>query len=528
MFEGNAMRMTNLFVPTLKESPADAQVDSHKLLVRGGFIRQLSAGIYCYLPLVRRVHLKIETSSARRWTGIGAQEFYLPALNPKRDLGGDRALGRHGPEHVPAQGPQGRGALPGDDRRRGLHPARAQRAALRTRQLPQTWYQIQTKFRDEARPKSGLLRVRQFTMKDATRSTRSRGPRRGLRGAPPRVRAASSRAAGLSSAQVDAHTGAMGGSGSTEFMVPTDAGEDDIAVLPEACGYAANTEKAKSRVPAMTDTEGPTAVIEEFPDPGRPHDRGISKSWRAARRRRASSRRWCTWATTSSCSRSCAAITSSTRRSSRPRPGATCCGRRTRRRSRVAGRDAGSASAAWAFDAGLAGLHRPSASPAAPRMVTGANEDDFHLRGVERAARPRARRARPTCARVTLAKAARSATAARRLQGARGRATSSSSAPATRSAWARNVLDDGRQGGADRHGQLRHRRRAHRSPAAVELHHDADGIRWPLAIAPFHVALLPLQMQDASVRRTPRSSSTASSRPRASRCCSTTATSAPA
>src|ERR1700694_4737720 len=240
------MRMSRSFVPTLKEVPADAVVPSHQLLVRAGFIRQLSAGIYSVLPLAQRSLLKITEIVREEMNGIGGQEFYLPALNP-REIWEE----------------SGRWSVMGDnmfrlkDRKGGdlclamtheeIFTVLA-RAELRSyRQLPQTWYQIETKFRDEPRPKSGLLRVRQFTMKDSYSFDVDRA---GLDRAFELHREAYTRIFGrcaTQTLQVDAHSGAMGGSGSTEFMVPTEAGEDLIASC-ESCGYAANTEMASSKV----------------------------------------------------------------------------------------------------------------------------------------------------------------------------------------------------------------------------------------------------------------------------------------
>src|SRR5258708_38015033 len=160
------MRMSRGFTPTLKEVPADATVASHQLLVRAGFIRQLSAGTYSILPLAQRSLLKITAIVREEMDAIGAQEFYLPALNPRE-----------------VWEESGRWSVMGDNMfrlkdRKGADLCLAMtheegftvlaRAELRSyRQLPQTWNQIQTKFRDEPRPKSGLLRVRQFTMKDS-------------------------------------------------------------------------------------------------------------------------------------------------------------------------------------------------------------------------------------------------------------------------------------------------------------------------------------------------------------------------
>src|ERR1700687_3699422 len=242
------VRMSKSFVPTLKEVPADATVASHQLLVRAGYIRQLAAGIYSILPLAQRSLLKITEIVREEMNGIGGQEFYLPALNP-REIWEE----------------SGRWSVMGDNMfrlkdRKGADLCLAMtheeiftalaRAELRSyRQLPQTWYQIQTKFRDEPRPKSGLLRVRQFTMKDSYSFDADQG---GLDKAFENHRQAYARIfarCGLKTLQVDAHSGAMGGTGSTEFMVPTDAGEDLIASC-ESCGYAANIEKAESRVEA--------------------------------------------------------------------------------------------------------------------------------------------------------------------------------------------------------------------------------------------------------------------------------------
>src|SRR5512143_506593 len=258
-------RYTQSFIPTLKEAPADAQVASHRLLVRAGFIRQLGAGIYGYLPLARRTLARIEAMIREEMERIGAQEFYLPALHPaeiwkesgrwevmgdnmfrlKDRKGGDYGLGMTHEE---------------------IFTAIARDELRSYRQLPQVWYQIQTKFRDEPRPKSGLLRVRQFTMKDAYSFDVDRA---GLDRSYEDQRVAYERIftrCGLDFVAVQAHSGAMGGSGSQEFMVRTDAGEDLVAACPK-CRYAANTETATSRLPPEADGPGLPAP-ERFPTPG--------------------------------------------------------------------------------------------------------------------------------------------------------------------------------------------------------------------------------------------------------------------
>src|SRR3954468_15852553 len=262
------MRMSRSFTPTLKEVPADATVASHQLLVRAGYIRQLAAGLYSILPLGQRSILKIVEIVREEMNAIGAQEFYLLALNPRevwQESGRWTVMGQNmfrlkdrfqrdlclGMTHEEVMTSIGRGEL------------------RSYKQLPQIWYQIQTKFRDEPRPKSGLLRVRQFTMKDSYSFDLDRA---GLDKSFEHHRAAYARIfgrCGLKTIQVDAHSGAMGGSGSTEFMVATDAGEDLIASC-EKCGYAANTEKAESKVetPDKYKAPGTSPALEEFATPG--------------------------------------------------------------------------------------------------------------------------------------------------------------------------------------------------------------------------------------------------------------------
>jgi len=259
------VRLSKAFVPTLKEAPADAQVASHKLLVRAGFIRQLGAGIYDYLPLARRSLAKIEAIIREEMDAVGGQEFFLPALHPAEiwkesgrwEVMGDnmfRLKDRKGADY-------GLGMTHEE-----IFTAIARDELRSYRQLPQVWYQIQTKFRDEPRPKSGLLRVRQFTMKDAYSFDVDRA---GLDRSYEDQRQAYERIfsrCGLEFVAVQAHSGAMGGSESSEFMVRTDAGEDLVAACPK-CRYAANTETASSRITAEPDGAG-LPRPEKFATPG--------------------------------------------------------------------------------------------------------------------------------------------------------------------------------------------------------------------------------------------------------------------
>ncbi|HWB96279.1 MAG TPA: proline--tRNA ligase [Bryobacteraceae bacterium] len=262
------MYWSKLFIPTLREVPAEAEVPSHQLLLRAGYIRQLAAGIYSYLFLAQRSLLKITAVVREEMDAIGAQEMLLPALNPAEiwqesgrwDVMGDNMFrlkdrfGRDlclGMTHEEVMTAIARGEL---------HSYK---------QLPQIWYQIQTKFRDEARPKSGLLRVRQFLMKDSYSFDLDAA---GLDAAYEKHYRAYCRIfdrCGLEYTAVEAHSGAMGGSQSHEFMVASEAGEDFIVVCSQ-CGYSANLEKASAvpAAPAQPDPEG-DLTPEAFYTPGR-------------------------------------------------------------------------------------------------------------------------------------------------------------------------------------------------------------------------------------------------------------------
>jgi len=254
-------RWSQLFIPTLREAPADAEVASHKLLVRAGYVRQLGAGIYSFLFLGNRTTQKIMGIVRQEMDKIG-QEFYLPALNP-RDLWEE----------------SGRWTVMGENMfrfkdRKGADLCLGMtheevmtdiaRKELRSyKQLPQIWYQIQTKFRDEPRPKSGLLRVRQFIMKDAYSFDIDAA---GLDVSYQKHHDTYCKTfdrCGLKYMVIDAHSGAMGGTKSQEFMVRTPAGED-LIVSCEKCNYAANMEKATSKLALVVDlaAEGDGQPIE--------------------------------------------------------------------------------------------------------------------------------------------------------------------------------------------------------------------------------------------------------------------------
>ncbi len=262
------MQWSKLFIPTLRETPAEAEVPSHQLLLRAGYIRQLSAGIYSYLFLAQRSLLKITAIVREDMDAIGAQEMLLPALNPAEVWQESGRWDVMGANLFRLKDRWQRDLCLGMTHEEVM--TSIARGEMRSyKQLPQIWYQIQTKFRDEPRPKSGLLRVRQFIMKDSY-SFDLDAP--GLDTAYDKHYEAYCRIfdrCGLKYSVVEADSGAMGGSQSHEFMVAADAGEDFIAIC-EACGYAANLEKAVSAAisPASADPEG-DLTPEAFHTPGR-------------------------------------------------------------------------------------------------------------------------------------------------------------------------------------------------------------------------------------------------------------------
>jgi prolyl-tRNA synthetase len=236
-------RWSKLFIPTLREAPADAEVASHKFLLRAGYIRQLGAGIYNYLPLGQRSLKKIIGIVRYEMDRIG-QEFFLPALLPREPWDQSGRWNVMGDNMFRLKDRKGADLCLGMTHEEIM--TTIARSELRSyKQLPQIWYQIQTKFRDEPRPKSGLLRVRQFTMKDSySFDIDKAGLDKSFDLHDAVYRKIFSRC-GLKFVAVEADSGSMGGSQSQEFMVYTDAGEDLIASCP-VCGYAANLEKATS------------------------------------------------------------------------------------------------------------------------------------------------------------------------------------------------------------------------------------------------------------------------------------------
>ena len=243
-------RWSGLFIPTLREAPADAEVASHKFLVRSGYIRQLSAGIYSYLFLGNRSFQKIMTIVREEMDRIG-QEFYLPALHPRETWEASGRWELMGENLFRLKDRKGADMCLGMTEEEVMTSI-ALKELRSYKQLPQIWYQIAPKFRDEPRPRSGLLRVRQFMMKDSY-SFDIDAP--GLDVSYKKHYHAYCNIfdrCGLKYMVVEADSGAMGGRESHEFMVRTPAGEDRI-VSCDGCNYAANMEKATSKLEAVED-----------------------------------------------------------------------------------------------------------------------------------------------------------------------------------------------------------------------------------------------------------------------------------
>ncbi len=262
--EENPLLWSRVFIPTLRDNPADAEAVSHKLLIRAGFMRQLMAGVYSLLPMGQRVLQKIAKIVREEMNRTGAQEFRLPCLHPREIWDRSGRWSKMGSEMFQFEDRRGSDVGLGMTHEEVFaHLASELRSY---KELPQSWYQFQTKFRDEPRPKSGLLRVREFTMKDSySMDVDEAGLDRSFEVHFEAYRRIFKRL-GLETVAVEASSGSMGGKESIEFMLQTEAGEDWVAAC-ESCGYAANFEKATSRLPEASKGEALPAP-EKFPTPG--------------------------------------------------------------------------------------------------------------------------------------------------------------------------------------------------------------------------------------------------------------------
>jgi prolyl-tRNA synthetase len=237
------MRWTRSLIPTLREDPADAEAISHKLMVRAGLVRQLAAGIYVYLPVGQRVIDKVNAIIREEMNAIGGQEITMPMLHPAEIW---RQSGRWdviGGEMFRLKDRNQRDMCLGMTHEEVVAWLAA-REIRSYRELPQIWYQIQTKERDEARPRSGVLRTREFLMKDSYTLDPDTAALDVSYSAHRQAYCKIFDRSGLRYVIVNSDPGMMGGSGSEEFMALSDAGEDDVA-LCAGCGYGANVELAR-------------------------------------------------------------------------------------------------------------------------------------------------------------------------------------------------------------------------------------------------------------------------------------------
>lgn len=244
------MRFSSMFIPTLREVPSDVEAISHKLMLRAGYVRQLAAGLYIFLPLGWRVLNKINRILKEEMEDIGAQEISMPVLHPAEIWQQTGRWDAIGDEMFRLKDRTGRDMCLGMTHEE-IMTWLAAKEIRSYRDLPQIWYQIQTKLRDEARPKSGVLRTREFLMKDSySFDADEEGLERSYNLHAEAYHRIFKRC-GLRFYQVESDPGMMGGAKAHEFMAPSQAGEDEV-VLCDACGYAANVELAITVSPEIS------------------------------------------------------------------------------------------------------------------------------------------------------------------------------------------------------------------------------------------------------------------------------------
>src|SRR6478735_68110 len=259
------MKWTKTLIPTLREAPSDAEIVSHKLLLRAGLIRKLAGGVYTFLPLGLRALRKVETIIREEMNRADAVEVLMPALQPKEiwEQSGRAETAKDVLFKV----------KDGSNREWFLSPTAEEVITTLAaseinsyRQLPKNFYQVSSKFRDEIRPRFGLMRAKEFIMKDAySFDSTDEGAMASYHKMYDAYKRIFDRC-GVQNFPVEADTGVIGGNYSHEFMVPADTGENDV-VFCEACGYAANIEKATSGIPKTAPREL-GATPEKFATPG--------------------------------------------------------------------------------------------------------------------------------------------------------------------------------------------------------------------------------------------------------------------
>lgn len=255
--------MSNLYVPTLKEDPADAEIASHKLLMRAGMIRKVASGIYAFLPLGMRVLQKVENIVREEMNATGAQEILMPALQPAELWLESGRWDDYGPELMRMNDRHDHGFCLGPTHEE-LITALVRNELRSYRQLPTTLYQIQTKYRDEIRPRFGLLRSREFIMKDAYSFHSSVESLQETYDQMSEAYGTICERCGLDYRPVEADSGQIGGKVTTEFMALADAGEAELVYCPN-CDYAANTEVAECITQPL---EYDVAAMEKISTPG--------------------------------------------------------------------------------------------------------------------------------------------------------------------------------------------------------------------------------------------------------------------
>ena len=259
------MKWTQTLIPTLREAPSDAEIVSHKLLLRAGLIRKLAGGVYTFLPLGLRALRKVENIIREEMDRAGAVEVLMPALQPPEIWEASGRAETASNVLFKVKDSSGRQWFLSPTAEEVITTLAANEINS-YRQLPKNFYQISLKFRDEIRPRFGLMRAKEFIMKDAysfdTTDEGAMAAYKKMYDAYTRIFAR----CGLKAFPVEADTGVIGGNYSHEFMVPAETGENDV-VFCEACGYAANIEKATSGIPKTAAREI-GAVSEKFATPG--------------------------------------------------------------------------------------------------------------------------------------------------------------------------------------------------------------------------------------------------------------------
>jgi len=261
------MYYSKLLIPTLKESPADAEVVSHKLMVRAGMIRQLAAGIYSILPLGLRVLKKVEAIIREEMNQIGGQEVFLPSIQPAELWQESKRWNFYGKELLRMKDRHDREFCYGPTHEEVITDI-VRKEIKSYRQLPTILYQIQTKFRDEVRPRFGIMRGREFIMKDAYSFHADEVDTQKTYGKMAKAYTNIFRRCGLEFKQVQADSGTIGGSFSHEFAVLADSGEDEIGFC-EACGYASNIELAEAQQAPITIPTKNLEELKEIHTPGK-------------------------------------------------------------------------------------------------------------------------------------------------------------------------------------------------------------------------------------------------------------------